>query len=76
MMNVKQREGESIRSYLDRFNAVVLKVRNLDQSVAMAVLKGGVLKNGLRYSSILLEEDLPLRLRQYAGSDREVHQGR
>ena len=49
-MNVKQKEGKSIRSYLGRFNVVVLEVRDLDQSVAMAALKGGLLRNGLRYS--------------------------
>ena len=55
-MNVKQREGESIRSYFNRFNVAILEVHDLDQSVAMASLKDGLLKNGLRYS---LEKTYP-----------------
>ena len=31
LMNIKQKEGESIRTYVNRFNAAALEVRNLDQ---------------------------------------------
>ena len=42
LINIKQREGESIRAYINRFNVAALEVRNLDQSIAMAALKGGL----------------------------------
>ena len=51
-MNMKQREEESIRSYLDHFNVAILEVYNLDQLIVMATLKDGLLKNGLHYSLI------------------------
>ena len=38
----KQREGESLRSYLNRFNAAILEVRQLDPSVAMTAMKSGL----------------------------------
>ena len=56
LINIKQREGESIRAYINRFNIAALEVRNLDQSVAMAALKGGLQKNDLLYS---LEKKYP-----------------
>ncbi|XP_010906743.1 uncharacterized protein [Elaeis guineensis] len=73
LMNVKQREGKSIISYLDCFNTVILEVRNLDQSITMAVLKDGLLKNDLYYS---LEKtyardfaDMLARVEKYARTD-------
>ena len=48
-MYIKQKEKKSIRAYVIRFNAAVLKVRNLDQSVIMAALKGGLQKNNLLF---------------------------
>ena len=50
LINIKQREKESIRAYVNRFNIAVLEVRNLDQSIAMAALKGGLQKNDLLFS--------------------------
>ena len=50
LINIKQREGESIRANVNRFNIAALEVRNLDQSVAMAALKGGFQKNDLLFS--------------------------
>ena len=50
LINIKQREGESIRAYINRFNIAALEVRNLDQSIAMAALKGGLQKNNLLFS--------------------------
>ena len=50
IINIKQREGESIWTYINRFNVIVLEVQNLDQSVAMAALKGGLQKNDLLFS--------------------------
>ena len=56
LINIKQREGESIRAYINRFNIAALEVQNLDQSVAMAALKGGLQKNDLLFS---LEKKYP-----------------
>ncbi|XP_073107414.1 uncharacterized protein [Elaeis guineensis] len=56
LMNIRQREGESIRAYINRFNVAALEVQNLDQSVAMAALKGGLQKNDLLFS---LEKKYP-----------------
>ena len=56
LINIKQREGESIRAYVNRFNVAALEVRNLDQSVAMAALKGGLQKNDLLF---FLEKKYP-----------------
>ena len=53
---LRQQEGESIRAYVNRFNITALEVRNLDQSVAMAALKGGLQKNDLLFS---LEKKYP-----------------
>ena len=50
LINIKQREGESIQAYVNRFNVTTLEVRNLDQSVTMAALKGGLQKNDLLFS--------------------------
>ena len=56
LINIKQREGESIRAYVNRFNIAALEVRNLDQSIAIAALKGGLQKNDLLFS---LEKKYP-----------------
>ena len=56
LINIKQKEGESIRTYVNRFNAAALEVRNLDQSVAMADLKSGLQKNDLLF---FLEKNIP-----------------
>ena len=56
LINIKQREGESIRAYINHFNIAALEVWNLDQSVAMAALKGGLQKNDLLFS---LEKKYP-----------------
>ena len=42
LINIKQREGESIRAYINRFNVAALEVQNLNQSIVMAALKGGL----------------------------------
>ena len=44
------------RAYINRFNVAALEVRNLDQSVTMATLKGGLQKNDLLFS---LEKKYP-----------------
>ena len=49
LINIKQKEGESIRTYVNHFNTAVLEVRNLDQSVAMVTLKSGLQKNDLLF---------------------------
>ena len=50
LINIKQKERESIRIYVNHFNTAALEVRNLDQSVAMAALKSGLQKNDLLFS--------------------------
>ncbi|KAG1361351.1 hypothetical protein COCNU_09G008140 [Cocos nucifera] len=50
LMNVKQKQGKSIWAYVTRFNAAALEVRDLDQSIAMAALKGGIQKIDLLFS--------------------------
>ena len=49
LINIRQREGESIRAYINHFNIAALEVRNLDQSIMMAALKGGLQKNDLLF---------------------------
>ena len=49
LINIKQKEEESIQTYVNRFNATVLEVQNLDQSVVMAALKSGLPKNDLLF---------------------------
>ena len=49
-MNIKQKKKKSIRTYVTRFNAAALEVRDLNQSIAMAALKGGLRKNDLMFS--------------------------
>lgn len=41
LIHVKQKEGESLRSYVSQINEVALEVYNLDHSVSMTTLKSG-----------------------------------
>ncbi|XP_073117062.1 uncharacterized protein [Elaeis guineensis] len=45
LMNIKQREGEHLHNYMNRFNATTLEVYDLDQSVTMTAFNGGLQKN-------------------------------
>ena len=56
LINIKKREGESIRAYINRFNVAMLEVQNMDQSIVMATLKGSLQKNDLLFS---LEKKIP-----------------
>ena len=56
LVSIKQRENEFVWDYIDHFNAVTLKVWNLDQSVAMIALKVGLLRNDLLF---LLKKKYP-----------------
>ena len=49
LINIKQKEGESIQTYVNYFNVAALEVQNLDQSVAMVVLKSDLQKNDLLF---------------------------
>ena len=42
------KEGESIRSFMNRFNVVTLEIQNLEQSTMMAIMMSGLLKNNLK----------------------------
>lgn len=44
LVSIKQR-GEHLQEYINRFNATIVEVRNLDQSMAMTLLKGRLQKN-------------------------------
>lgn len=44
MVNIKQKEGESLRDCVSYFNVAMLEVRDLDQSVTMSTPKSGLLK--------------------------------
>ncbi|XP_008777135.2 uncharacterized protein LOC103697118 [Phoenix dactylifera] len=41
LLNIKQKEGESLKDYIDRFTAATWEVRELDQLIAMSALKTG-----------------------------------
>ena len=56
LINIEQKEGESIRTYINHFNTVALEVQNLNQSVAMAALKSDLQKNDLLF---FLEKKYP-----------------
>ena len=45
---IKQKEGKLIRAFVNCFNVVTLEICDLDQSTAMAVIVGGLLKNDLK----------------------------
>ena len=42
LIHIKQREGESLRSYMGRFNKAALEVYDLDHAVAMTAMKSGL----------------------------------
>ena len=73
LINIKKKKEESIRAYISYFNAVALEVRNLDQSIAMAALKGSLQKNDLL--SFLKRKypknfaDMPARAEGYARTE-------
>nr|XP_010939069.1 uncharacterized protein LOC105058013 [Elaeis guineensis] len=52
LYNIKQKEDESIRTFMNRFNMTILKVCNLEQSTTMAVMMYGLLKKDLKKSLI------------------------
>ena len=42
LIDIKQKESESLREFITRFNAITLEVSDLDQTVAMSTMKGGL----------------------------------
>ena len=50
LINIKQREGESLYDYINCFNVAALEVYKLDQSVVMTTCKGKLQKNFFFYS--------------------------
>lgn len=42
LVNIKQRERESLRDYMNYFNVATLEVQYLDQSIIMSTLNGGL----------------------------------
>lgn len=42
LINIKQGEQESLRSYVSRFHTVTLEIYNLDHAIAIIVMKSGL----------------------------------
>ncbi|XP_038976592.1 uncharacterized protein LOC120107395 [Phoenix dactylifera] len=76
LLDIKQKEGESLREYLDRFTAATWEVRELDQSIAMSALKTGARSYRFLFS---IEKNFPadltemlVRARKYAKAEEAV----
>ncbi|XP_038985514.1 uncharacterized protein LOC120111721 [Phoenix dactylifera] len=76
LLDIKQREGESLKDYLDRFTAATWEVRELDQSVAMSALKTGARSYRFLFS---IEKSFPadftkmlVRARKYAKAEEAI----
>ncbi|GKV35456.1 hypothetical protein SLEP1_g43719 [Rubroshorea leprosula] len=52
LMRVKQREGESLKNYMSRFNDAIIKVSSFNQSVGIAAIIQGLQHNRFRDSLI------------------------
>ncbi|GKV12353.1 hypothetical protein SLEP1_g23508 [Rubroshorea leprosula] len=52
LMRVKQRDGESLKNYMSRFNDVVLEVSSFDQAVGIAAVISGLKHDRFRDSLI------------------------
>ncbi|GKV15530.1 hypothetical protein SLEP1_g26315 [Rubroshorea leprosula] len=52
LMRVKQRDGESLKNYMSRFNDTVLKVSSFDQAVGIATVISGLKHDRFRDSLI------------------------
>ncbi|GKV40196.1 hypothetical protein SLEP1_g47864 [Rubroshorea leprosula] len=52
LMRVKQRDGESLKNYMSRFNDAVLEVSSFDQAVGIAVVISGLKHDRFRDSLI------------------------
>ncbi|GLT96374.1 hypothetical protein SLE2022_139990 [Rubroshorea leprosula] len=52
LMRVKQRDGESLKNYMSRFNDVVLEVSSFDQAVGIAAVIAGLKHDRFRDSLI------------------------
>lgn len=50
LINIKQRERESLRSYMSRFNEMALKVYTLDHVVTMIAIKYGLQQSPFLFS--------------------------
>ncbi len=76
LLDIKQKEGESLREYLDWFTAATWEVRELDQSIAMSALKTGARSYRFLFS---IEKNFPadltemlVRARKYAKAEEAV----
>ncbi|XP_038982914.1 uncharacterized protein LOC120110937 [Phoenix dactylifera] len=70
LLDIKQKEEESLEDYIDRFTAATWEVRELDQSTAMSALKTGARSKRFLFS---IENNFPAdftemlaRARKYA----------
>ena len=74
LVNIKKREGESLRDYVSYFNATIFEVCNLNQSITMSTLKDGLLKFQFlfflekRYPKDFTNASSGKKINQYRGS--------
>ena len=57
LIDIKQKEGESLRDFIWRFIMVTLEITNLDQTVVMTVMKDGLRPSRFLFS---LEKRFPV----------------
>lgn len=58
-MRIRQEQGEPLRDYWRRFNDEMIQISELEESVAFAVLKNGILDKGMIYD---IRRDKPYNL--------------
>ena len=56
LIEIKQKEGESLREFITRFNAITLEVSDLDSKVTMSTMKGSLKPSRFLFS---LEKRFP-----------------
>ena len=56
LIGIKQESNESLRAYISRFNTATLEISDLDQTVAMTTMKGGLKTSRFLFS---LEKRFP-----------------
>ena len=64
----KQKDGESLREYISRFNAATLEVSDLDQVVAMSAMKGSLRPSRFLFS---LKKQFPTNFAEMLAQDEK-----
>ena len=52
LFSVQQQDGESLREFVARFNIATLEVKDLDEAMAIAVMKRGFWNSKFTYSQV------------------------